>query len=73
MDYLVKRTDDGHLVILDLDLKEIFSHLDAYVWERIYGSDGYTDDIFFEDKVVYCDNPNGPDRYGLMRIDGTGC
>lgn len=70
MGYLVKRTDDGHLVILDLDLKEIFSHPDAYVRSRIYGSDGYTDDIFFDDKVVYCPDAHAY-KFGLMKIDGT--
>lgn len=66
MGYLIKRTEDGHAVFLDLDLKELFSHPDVYVSEHRYDSDV----AYLGDKVIYQDGPNSW-SYGVMKTDGT--
>lgn len=67
MGYLVKRTEDGHAVFLDLDLKELFSHPDVYVNQQY--ATGYV--AYLGDKVIYNDRADAIGKYGVMKTDGT--
>ncbi|MBQ7942227.1 MAG: hypothetical protein IJ328_07485 [Muribaculaceae bacterium] len=62
--YFIKRTEDGHLVVLDLELNELFSHPEAYTNEQVYH------EAYLGDKVIYRADPYNR-LYGLMSTDGT--
>lgn len=65
--YLIKQSDDNHMVILDMNLNELFSHPDAYV--NKYNCKGVA---YLDNMVIYCnDEPSVYGKYGLMTTDGT--
>lgn len=73
MGYLVKQTEDGHAVFLDLDLKELFSHPDAYVGKGHFSSGHALHNYiaYLGDKVIYCNSNLLTGQYGVMKTDGT--
>lgn len=66
--YFIKRTDDGHLVVLDLELNELFSNPEAYIYRL--SDERVCYEAYLGDKVIFCADPYSP-RYGLMATDGT--